>query len=164
VPQHWSASEHTVLRAQPDVKAGHVVLRRQWTIVSDILEIEPLVSDAVEVCAAAGVGARQCSLHIPVALTEALSNAIVRGNHSERTRRVIVSLRLDATTLALEVTDEGDGFDPEAATFSPDDADWLEREDGRGLFLMRSLMDAVELQRPTSAGQGHTVRMVLNRP
>jgi serine/threonine-protein kinase RsbW len=139
------------------------IVRREWIIASDIREIEPLVADAVDVCTAAALPARACHLNIPVALTEALSNAIVRGNNNERARHVVVSLVLDALSLKLEITDEGKGFDAAKAMFCPDDSNWLDREDGRGLFLMRSLMDRVELTRPSNGGSGHTVRLVLNR-
>ena len=106
---------------------------------------------------------RACRLNIPVAFTEALSNAIVCGNHEDEKRHVTARFELDEVSLTLEVVDDGDGFDASAVNFSPDDVDWLEREDGRGLFLMRSLMDKVELQRPTNGRPGHTVRLVLKR-
>lgn len=136
---------------------------REWVIASDIQHIEPLVSEVVNLCLEAGLSARACRLNIPVALTEALSNAIVCGNRENPSREVVARFMLDSEALVLEVTDDGEGFDPSAVTFSPDDADWLDREDGRGLFLMRSLMDRVELQRPSKAKRGHTVRLVLNR-
>ncbi|MBC8085672.1 MAG: ATP-binding protein [Phycisphaerae bacterium] len=140
-----------------------VPTRREWTIASDIRHIEPLVSEVVNLCLEAGLSARVCRLNVPVALTEALSNAIVCGNRENVDRAVTTSFVLDENALTLEVTDDGEGFDPTSVTFSPDDADWLEREDGRGLFLMRSLMDCVELQRPSKTKPGLTVRLVLNR-
>lgn len=139
------------------------VLRREWSISSNIARIEPLVSEVVHLCLEAGLSPRACRLNIPVALTEALSNAIVCGNHEDEQRLVRATFELDAAALTIEVTDDGDGFDPATVTFSPEDTDWLEREDGRGLFLMRSLMDRVELQRPGAGRVGHTVRLVLNR-
>lgn len=139
------------------------IVRREWTISSNIVHIEPLVSEVVTLCLEAGLSPRACRLNIPVAFTEALSNAIVCGNHEDEKRCVTAKFELDASSLTLEITDDGSGFDPSAVNFSPDDVDWLEREDGRGLFLMRSLMDRVESQRPTSERQGHTVRLVLNR-
>ena len=114
-------------------------------------------------CLDAGMSPRACRLNIPVALTEALSNAIVCGNHDDAARNVTARFELDAASLTLEVTDEGNGFDASKVNFSPADGDWLEREDGRGLFLMRSLMDRVELQRPTNGRHGHVVRLVLKR-
>lgn len=141
----------------------HAPTAREWVIASNIQHIEPLVSEVVNLCLKAGLSPRACRLNIPVALTEALSNAIVCGNRENVNREVVARFMLDTNALVLEITDDGEGFDPSAVVFSPDDADWLEREDGRGLFLMRSLMDRVELQRPSKAKRGHTVRLVLNR-
>jgi serine/threonine-protein kinase RsbW len=156
-----SGSDLGIVRGETRLMNNEPV-HREWTIASDIREIEPLVADAVGVCAAADISPRACRLNIPVALTEALSNAILRGNNNERERHVFVTLSLNEISLKLEVTDEGSGFDELSAHFSPDDTDWLEREDGRGLFLMRSLMDSVELAQ-SSGNQGHTVRLVLKR-
>lgn len=139
------------------------IVRREWSIESDICEIESLVAKAVIVCEAACLSSRACRLNIPVALTEALSNAIMRGNNNERCRRVGVVLSIDAAMLLLEITDEGNGFDAASVLFSPVDDNWLEREDGRGLFLMRSLMDGVELLPSQASAGGHTVRLTLKR-
>ena len=60
----------------------------------------------------------------------------------------------------LEVEDQGSGFDLEASLRDPTDPENLEREDGRGLFLMRALMDRVEQYRDA----GNVVRLTLRRP
>ena len=139
------------------------VVRRQWTIKSNVVYIEPLVAEVVALCLEAGMSPRACRLNIPVAFTEALSNAIVCGNQEDESKQVHASFLLDDALLILEVMDDGMGFDATAVNFSPADVDWLEREDGRGLFLMRSLMDRVEYQRAMDGHQGHTVRLVLKR-
>jgi len=126
--------------------------------------ITPIVDTVQGLCAAAGFSGRQCGLNIPVAMTEALSNAILRGNACDVARCVRVVVILEATRLVVEVTDEGEGFDLDAVRHTPDEPDWLEREDGRGLFLMRALMDEVESQRPGGPQGGHTLRLVLHRP
>lgn len=136
--------------------------RREWTIASDVQAITPIVDTVQALCSAAGFSDRQCGLNIPVAITEALSNAILRGNGCDLSRCVQVAVMLDARRLIVEVTDEGDGFDFNAAQHSPDDADWLEREDGRGLFLIQALMDEVDSRR-AERRRGHTLRLVLHR-
>ncbi len=136
--------------------------RHDWTIASDVNEIAPIVEAVAELCAAAGFSSRVCRLNVPVALTEALANAIMRGNSNDPRRTVHVRVMIDTETLVLEVTDEGEGFDLERVRYSPDDADWFEREDGRGVFLMRKLMDHVESCRASGA-YGHTVRLRLRR-
>ena len=105
-------------------------------------------------------GPRQVMLNVPVALTEALSNAILRGNADDPRKHVYVRVELDLARLVIEVTDEGAGFDMERCTLDPTTPERLEREDGRGLFLMRQLMDSVE---QLSGRPGNVVRLTLRR-
>ena len=139
-----------------------LIERREWHMNSDVTAITPIVEAVQALCVSAGFSARQCRFNIPVAMTEALSNAILRGNENKRTRGVRVTLALETQRLVLEVTDEGNGFDLAGVRQSPDEADWLDREDGRGLFLMRSLMDVVESCVPDNR-RGHTLRLILHR-
>ena len=105
-------------------------------------------------------GARQLMLNVPVALTEALSNAILRGNADDPRKHVYVRVRVDNATLTIEVRDEGIGFDLDECTLDPTTPEHLENEFGRGLFLMRKLMDRVE----RFAGRpGNVVRLTLRR-
>jgi serine/threonine-protein kinase RsbW len=139
---------------------------KEWKIASDIMAIGRVVDGVVALGAAAGFSARHCRFNIPVALTEALSNAIMRGNGNDISRTVTVRSSVqhtrDGATLLVDVTDEGNGFDIASAGSRPDAPDWLEREDGRGVFLMQSLMDHVECSR-ASGIPGNTVRLVLHR-
>lgn len=135
----------------------------EWAIASDVTQIDPVVAELVTLCRSAGFTGRHCRLNVPVAITEALANAVMRGNRNERSRTVRVAARIDARELIVDVTDEGQGFDPGAVCFGPDDSNWLDREDGRGLFLMRSLMDEVQHRCAAPPACGHTVRLVLRR-
>ncbi|MHB8839927.1 MAG: ATP-binding protein [Gemmatimonadaceae bacterium] len=128
-------------------------------IPSEIAYIEAVVAEVVRRCEAAAFPERHVAFHIPVALTEALSNAILRGNGEDASKSVRVRVVVDAHALVVEVEDDGLGFDLEACTLDPTTNENLGREDGRGLFLMRRLMDEVEQFR----GSGNVVRMVLLR-
>lgn len=129
-------------------------------IPSDVRLIERVVELVRRECEEMGFGQRQVSLNVPVALTEAVSNAILRGNRDDPAKHVRVRARVDMECLILEVRDEGPGFDIESSLVDPTVPDNLDREDGRGLFLMRSLMDSVErIEVPT----GSMVRMTLHR-
>ncbi len=148
--------------AQRPVVDTPTPVSRRWTVASDLTLIEPVVETIVALCVTAGFSARHCNLNVPVAVTEAMANAMLRGNRSERSRTVQVSVELDALALRVDVTDEGVGFDLSALQQSPDEADWFEREDGRGVFLMRKLMDRVESSGP-DAETGHCIRLILHR-
>ena len=129
-------------------------------IPSDVREIEPIVEQVTRECRGLALSARQCALNVPVALTEALSNAILRGNGGMREKHVRVRAMVSDSALVLEVADEGSGFDLDACTVDPAMPGSLEREDGRGLFLMRSLMDRVERYEDDTR---NVVRLTLNR-
>src|SRR5690242_17382419 len=105
-------------------------------------------------------GARQLMLNLAVALTEALSNAILRGNKDDPTKHVRVMARVDPARLVIEVQDEGAGFDLDECTSDPTTPGNVDREDGRGLFLMRQLMDRVER---FDDARGNVVRLTLIR-
>jgi serine/threonine-protein kinase RsbW len=103
---------------------------------------------------------RQCSLNVPVALSEALSNAMLRGNGDDPRKHVHVRVRVDANALVVDVADEGSGFNMDACTVDPTAPDRLTGEQGRGLFLMRKLMDRVEC---LADGSLNVVRLTLRR-
>jgi len=111
-------------------------------------------------CAEMEFGAQQIGLNVPVALTEALSNAILRGNRQDPAKHVYVHVRIDRHSLIIEVKDEGSGFDIGQCMQDPTTPDRLESEDGRGLFLMQQLMDSVE---QVSMHEGNVVRLTLRR-
>lgn len=111
-------------------------------------------------CEAMQFAAPQVTLNVPVALTEALSNAILRGNADDPEKTVRVHARVDPVTLVIEVTDEGVGFDMDQCLVDPTTPECVESERGRGLFLMQKLMDRVE----RFAGKpGNVVRLTLRR-
>jgi serine/threonine-protein kinase RsbW len=129
-------------------------------IPSDVRYIENVVELVRRECIELAYGQRQLMLNVPVALTEALSNAILRGNGDDPAKHVHVRAEVDSERLVVEVADEGEGFDLDASVVDPTTPGNIDREDGRGLFLMRSLMDRVER---IEVPHGSVVRMTLHR-
>jgi len=128
-------------------------------IPSDVKQIEPIVSLVTEHCRALHLPRRKCSLNIPVALSEALSNAIIRGNHEDPRKHVRLRATVSDRALVFDIVDEGRGFDIADVSHDPTDAESVMAEDGRGVFLMRKLMDRVEQFK----GPNNVVRLTLNR-
>lgn len=96
---------------------------------------------------------------VAIAVTEAVNNAVEHGNRLQADRTVTVRLEWRDSQLVITVRDQGEGFDPDAIDdpLSPEN---LTRPDGRGLLVIRSLMDSVEV-RPSS--EGTEVIMVKKR-
>jgi serine/threonine-protein kinase RsbW len=102
------------------------------------------------------------SVHwLGVAVRESVINAIKHGNALNEAKRVFVEFTpLEAESLpgvSVRVRDQGVGFDP-ASLPDPLAPDNLLKSSGRGIFLIRSFMDHVDL-RP-AAGGGMEVVMV----
>ena len=134
-------------------------LALELEIPSDVRYIEHVVAVVSRQCAQLAYPTHQVSLNVPVALTEALSNAILRGNQESERKHVQVRCDVNRERLVLDVVDEGEGFDLQECLVDPTVPENLLREDGRGLFLMARLMDSVE----RFSSRGNVVRMTLRR-
>ena len=94
------------------------------------------------------------ALHwVSVAVRESVTNAIRHGNCGDAGKRVHIEftyLGADAG-LAIRVRDEGCGFDPDVLPdpLSPEN---LLKPSGRGIFLIKSFMDELELRRAPEGG------------
>ena len=93
-----------------------------------------------------------------VSLTEAVNNAIIHGNKSDAAKSVRVTCEILPGWLLLMVDDEGKGFKPEKVG-NPLSKENVLRESGRGIFLMRTLMDKVEFD---FGREGTQVRLWLD--
>ena len=83
---------------------------------------------------------------IEIAIYEALTNAVIHGNHENQEKQVHVACRcsMDGEVL-ISVRDEGAGFDSLVVP-DPTDAPRLLLSHGRGLHLMKALMDEVSFE------------------
>lgn len=118
-------------------------------------------------------------IRVSVALTEALSNALYHGNlemdsdlrekdfeaylslareragaEPYRSRKIRLQAEISREEVSFKVTDQGRGFDP-ATLPDVDTPPSMEKVTGRGILLMRTLMDTVEF-----AADGNQVKMV----
>lgn len=83
---------------------------------------------------------------IEMALREALANAVIHGNGKNPRKRVYVTCRcyMDGQVL-ITVRDEGRGFDSSAVP-DPTFQENLLFTHGRGIYLMKTLMDEVSFE------------------
>lgn len=88
---------------------------------------------------------------VKLAVTEACANAV---RHAVGTAEYSVRVHIGRQTCEIEILDTGPGFVP-----TPDDARMAdpESESGRGLHLIRALVDDCEFRRD---GEANTVRLV----
>lgn len=123
---------------------------------SDLRAIERTVEAVIRRYPCRDTNARRLHLNFRIGLTEALANAVLYGNGEDPSKRVRVEVRVAGTTITARITDQGRGFDPRAVP-DPTVADNLTRAGGRGLFLMRALLDEVSFN-----DRGNCVTLVLH--
>jgi serine/threonine-protein kinase RsbW len=126
-------------------------------VPSDVSCIEEVVDLVTRHCCTGVGSSRKLRFSLRVAVAEALANAIVAGNREDRSKSVEVQAELSAEAIRIEVTDQGDGFDP-AMIALPTEPEELERPNGRGLFLIRHLVDDVRFN-----ALGNSICMTLHR-
>jgi serine/threonine-protein kinase RsbW len=81
---------------------------------------------------------------IEISVREAVANAIIHGNSEQGEEKILFRCYGDPERgLLITIRDNGEGFDPHAVP-DPRSEDRLALDHGRGLFLMRELMDHVE--------------------
>lgn len=77
-----------------------------------------------------------------VAASEAVNNAVVHGNKNDPRKKVLLDVDYDDHNITLEVQDEGGGFNPKDLP-DPLLPENLLKPNGRGIHIMKSLMDSV---------------------
>jgi serine/threonine-protein kinase RsbW len=119
----------------------------------EMLDFVQVVSDQVARMAGLDEDARHW---VNVAVRESVINAIKHGNAHDVRKRVHVEFTplnapAPAEGIQIRVRDEGPGFDP---TTLPDPLapENLLKSSGRGIFLIRSFMDEMVLQRAPEGG------------
>ncbi len=96
---------------------------------------------------------------IKLCIEEAVRNAMVHGNHFNKQKIVKIMYWIGGDTLHIEVEDEGSGFE-HAAIVDPTDPTNITKNSGRGVYLIRKLMDKVEYN---DKGNKVTMTKILNQ-
>jgi serine/threonine-protein kinase RsbW len=99
----------------------------------------------------------ETTMALQVAVIEAGTNAIQHGNVFAETKAVKFDFRVHNGGIEVQVDDYGAGFDPSKVDDPTSDESHLLSPHGRGLFLMRSLMDEVTFEERRD--HGTTVRL-----
>jgi serine/threonine-protein kinase RsbW len=97
-------------------------------------------------------------IKIGIAVREAMVNAVVHGNRYNENKKVRFSVVKNSERLIVRVADEGEGFEFEHLP-DPLAPENLLRASGRGIFLIRSFMDELEIRRLEPGG----IELVLTK-
>jgi serine/threonine-protein kinase RsbW len=109
--------------------------------MESVSEVEAM---AEKIAAEAGLD-EDASFHVTMAVREAAVNAVLHGNEYDPDKHITFGYQNTGKSLVFVITDEGRGLDP-AELPDPRDEENLLRGTGRGIFLIRSMMDEVHFR------------------
>jgi serine/threonine-protein kinase RsbW len=88
---------------------------------------------------------------LAISVSELVNNAILHGNDSDASKDVDVRLTITPSELRVVVCDQGKGFDVRKIENPVDDNNLL-REVGRGIYIVKSFVNEVNVSRAPSGG------------
>jgi len=113
------------------------------SIPGDITAISGVTDAIASTLADLGV-AEEKRLEVALAVQEALANAVVHGCNNDSSKQVRCRVRRDTRArILIIVTDPGPGFNPKEL-FDPKRSENVYADHGRGVYLIRQLMDDVQ--------------------
>ncbi len=110
------------------------------TLSSQVSKIDDVVSELVDFV----VGLKSIeNFTLSIALTEAITNAIIHGNEKDPAKRVFAQALIEPERVVFQIADEGTGFDYQKLD-DPTKKENLLKQSGRGIFFVRYFMDEVK--------------------
>ncbi|GAB4330897.1 MAG: ATP-binding protein [Calditrichia bacterium] len=93
--------------------------------------------------------------NIAIAITELVNNAIKHGNQNDPTKSVTILAEYRGDRVSITIKDQGSSFDPNSLQ-NPTEPENLWKENGRGIFIVKNLVDEV-IFNPTDQGMEITI-------
>lgn len=128
---------------------NHFITRESIVIASHTSELPKIEHFAQSISQRASLNEEQTD-NMAIVLTELANNAILHGNRSDVSKKVTLVATYYKDRIQVSVKDEGNTFDPSNIS-NPTDPENLWKETGRGIFLVRNLIDDVQFN-PTEVG------------
>ena len=83
---------------------------------------------------------------ILVATVEAVNNAIIHGNKSDKKKKINISVNTNPENVRIKIKDQGTGFEYDKVP-DPTAPENIENIHGRGVFLMTKLSDKIKFNK-----------------
>ena len=123
--------------------------RFSYTLDSTLETVDKAEQTASRIASETGFGEDEV-MQIAMAVREAAVNAVLHGNAYDPGKKVALEFERTTSDLVITIRDQGKGLDP-ANIPDPLAPENLLKTSGRGIFLIRSFMDDVQIY-PSSTG------------
>ncbi|MFZ0287303.1 MAG: ATP-binding protein [Terriglobales bacterium] len=123
--------------------------RVSYTLDSTLETVDNAETTATRIAVEAGFGEDEV-MQISMAVREAAVNAVLHGNAYDPGKKVELEFEVTGQDLVITIRDQGKGLNP-ANIPDPLAPENLLKTSGRGIFLIRSFMDDVQIH-PSHTG------------
>jgi serine/threonine-protein kinase RsbW len=124
-------------------------LRVSYTLDSTLETVDSAEQTASRIATESGFD-EDVVMQISMAVREAAVNAVLHGNAYDPDKKVKLDFERTGNDLVITIRDQGKGLDP-AKIPDPLAPENLMKTSGRGIFLIRSFMDEVQIH-PSQTG------------
>lgn len=137
---------------KPQISGNRITIPSNHEFLSDVdMFIEGILR---------GYGADESIIaDIAISVSELVNNAISHGNSQNEGKTVVVEIVKNSDKVSISVQDEGTGFNPNSLD-DPLAEENLLKEVGRGIFIVKSLMDSVNIE-PSPRGTKITMTKTI---
>jgi len=118
------------------------IVEENITIPSEVKYVREVSSKILRILETRNID-ESALFDIRLCVEETVRNAIEHGNVKDRRSKVKINYRISGDRFTIEVEDEGAGFDYKSLP-DPTHEENLMKNSGRGVYLVRRLMDKVE--------------------
>jgi serine/threonine-protein kinase RsbW len=123
--------------------------RVSYTLESTLETVNSAEEAASRIAAEAGFGDEDV-MKISMAVREAAVNAVLHGNAYDPGKKVTLAFERTSADLVITIRDQGNGLDVSKIP-DPLAPENLMKTSGRGIFIIRSFMDEVQIN-PSQTG------------
>jgi len=134
-----------------------VNLTETLVIRSDVNELARVATITEEICERCGLIEDEID-DISIAVTEAVNNAIKHGNKEDSSKSIEIVFEIETEKIKIRIKDEGKGFHLKEVK-DPRKNENLLKDNGRGILIMKTLMDEVKV---LSGSEGNVMQLVKN--
>lgn len=127
----------------------------ELVLPSELEVLERVDEETLKYCALAGFDNGTAGM-VAMAAIEAVTNAVMHGNRRSPEKEVGLRYRWEPGRITIVVSDQGDGFDL-TCVLDPTDPSRCLESSGRGIYIMREIMDEVDFE--MSKERGTTVTL-----
>jgi len=152
-----SNGQAVIVTREDETRSGEGISDILFELPSDLALLEPVTDYLTKRIEQAWFMPVDRCLSLALALREALVNAITHGNHDDPSKLVRITAEVSRHQAKFTVEDEGVGFNVNDIPH-PRDPDNLLKSSGRGVLLIRSVMDETKYN-----DRGNRLSMIKRR-